>query len=160
MTLLAVPNVSEGRDSDIIAALQQAVLRTGAIVLDTHTDAVHHRSVLTVTADPDTLMEGMATLVAKARELIDLTTHSGAHPRVGVVDVCPFVPFRATLAESAEVARETAARIGGQGIPVFLYGLPGTPALPELRRGGLQGLIERVTAGLQPDHGPATIDPR
>ena len=160
MTLLAVPNVSEGRDSDTISALQRAVLGAGAMLLDTHSDAVHHRSVLTVTANVATLTDGMVNLVAAARDLIDLTRHSGVHPRVGAVDVCPFVPFRATIAEAAEAASETGARIGDLGVPVFLYGLPGAPALPELRRGGLDGLIERVAAGLQPDHGPAAIERR
>ena len=160
MTLLAVPNVSEGRDRDTITALQRAVAGVGATILDTHTDAVHNRSVFTMTSDPNTLLEGVVELLAKARELIDLTKHTGVHPRVGVVDVCPFVPFRATFAEAAEVAREAAGRMGAAGMPVFIYGLRGSPALPELRRGGLDGLIERVAAGLRPDHGPATIAPR
>lgn len=160
MTLLAVPNLSEGRDAQVIEALQRAVEGAGARILDTHSDPVHNRTVLTVTAADEVLVEAMVHLATSAAELIDLDAHQGVHPRVGVLDVCPFVPYDDSLETAVEAARAAARRIGDEGVPVFLYGAGGAPPLPEIRRGGLDGLVERVGAGLAPDYGPSSIEPR
>lgn len=160
MTLLAVPNVSEGRDETVISRLKETVASAGARLLDAHTDRVHNRTVLTVTGEPDTLSFAMTRLAATARASIDLTRHEGVHPRVGALDVCPFVPHRSSLKGAVALARATAHRIGELGLPVFLYGEARERSLPELRRGGLEGVSERVAQGDVPDHGPHEIDPK
>ena len=159
MTLLAVPNVSEGRDETVIALFERAIGAEGARVLDVHADPVHNRTVLTVTGESDKLITAMVRLAATARDHIDLTEHEGVHPRVGALDVCPFVPHRSPMEEAIRNAHVTATRIGELGLPVFLYGAARDRTLPELRRGGLEGIDERVSQGDLPDFGPHTIDP-
>lgn len=163
MTLLAIPNVSEGRDLEAIARFVRVVEAQGARVLDVHSDAAHHRSVLTITGSGQALVEGCRALAAAASD-IDLTRHRGVHPRLGGLDVCPFVPHRSSMEEAIATARITAEEIGnGLGLPVFLYGraAPGgtTRELPELRRGGLAALAKKVREGMTPDAGPVEIDP-
>lgn len=162
--LVAVPNVSEGRDPAAIARLAAAAGSAGARVLDVHSDAVHNRSVLTVAGAVTELVGGMAAL-ARAATAIDLTRHSGVHPRTGVLDVCPFVVDRAPVDAVVAAARAAGAAIAETaGLPVYLYGLAATrpecAELPALRKGGLAGLIERSEAGLAPDFGDLPIDPR
>lgn len=164
MTLLAVPNISEGRDAALITRCREAVEQAGAAVLDVHTDEVHNRSVLTITADGAALGEACVQL-AMATSAIDLRDHRGVHPRLGGLDVCPFVPHRGTTMDDAiDAARRAAARIGDEAhLPVFLYGratLGVDPVeLPLLRRNGLEGLAQRLRGGLRPDFGPHEIDP-
>lgn len=158
MTLLAVPNLSEGRDLEVVKALVATVESSQARLLDTHSDPVHNRTVLTVTGDRGELSDAMVNLARAAARSLNLGTHDGVHPRVGVLDVCPFVPHHAPLAEAVEAAKAAAESIGDAGIPVFLYGGAGATELPELRRGGLEGLIDRVGEGLRPDFGPTRID--
>ena len=164
MTLLAVPNVSEGRDEARLGRFVEAVAAEGAQVLDVHTDPVHNRSVLTLTGPRDELVAACAALAAAAAQ-IDLTEHEGVHPRLGGLDVCPFVPHNCGMEQAVEAARATAETIGTQvGLPVYLYGEASVRAetreLPDLRRGGLSGLPSRAVAGLSPDAGPSQIDPR
>lgn len=163
MPLIAVPNVSEGRDGARIDELARAATGRGARLLDVHSDAAHNRSVLTLTGAPEQLVAGM-TALADACRVIDLTGHVGIHPRLGCLDVCPFVPYRDAMSEAVDAAHETAAGIGALALPVFLYGVAAhraeTRELPDLRRGGLDGLAARIAGGLVPDHGPSTIDPR
>ena len=121
---LAVPNVSEGRDEAVVAALVDAVQTVGARVVDVHTDQDHNRSVLTVVADPLTLIEGLLALAHACVEHIDLRRQDGAHPRTGALDVAPVV---ALTDDDMPLAQETAAaladRIGEEvGIPIFRYG--------------------------------------
>ncbi|MDQ3916342.1 MAG: glutamate formiminotransferase [Actinomycetota bacterium] len=164
MTLVAVPNVSEGRDVALVGRLVEAVTRAGARVADVHSDAVHNRSVITAAAQPGQLVDAMAALAERATA-IDLGTHEGVHPRLGGMDVCPFVVDGAPVATVVDVARSAGAAIAGRaGTPVYLYGYAATRRecehLPDLRRGGLERLIERSRRDLPPDFGPATIDPR
>ena len=163
MTLLAVPNVSEGRDEQRIARFLEVLRATGVSVLDVHSDASHNRSVFTLTGTRHELVAGCTELASAATE-IDLRTHEGVHPRLGGLDVCPFVPYQEALAIAVEVARATAERIGREaGLPVFLYGDAArretTRELPDLRRGGISTLAERARTGLPPDEGPGEIDP-
>lgn len=164
MTLLAVPNISEGRDSARIAACTSAVVSAGAHLLDVHTDPVHNRSVLTIAAPQQPLIHACVEL-ARAATQIDLRLHDGVHPRLGGLDVCPFVPHGDTMMDEAiGAARSTADRIGAEaGLPVFLYDRAATrtetAALPLLRRGGLGSLAARMEAGLVPDAGPRSVDP-
>ena len=165
MTLLAVPNVSEGRDSSLVEQLTGAAEVRSVRLLDLHTDPVHNRSVLTLTGEPNDLVEGCLSLAEACRQLIDLTRQSGVHPRLGALDVCPFVPHNDTIELALSTAQATGAAIGEQlGIPVYLYGAAATrePAkeLPGLRRGGLGGLQQRALSDLPPDAGPPRFDER
>lgn len=162
--LTAVPNVSEGQDPAAISRYAEGVTAAGARVLDIHSDAVHNRSVLTATGPTTQLIDGMVSL-ATACSRIDLTAHRGVHPRLGGLDVCPFVPLDGSTDDSVAAAKDAAARIYEvTGVPVYLYGDASsrseTRELPALRRGGLGALMERARRELPPDHGVAAeIDP-
>ena len=163
MSLVAIPNVSEGRDPGKVARLAAACSAGGAEVLDVHSDASHHRSVFTMWGEPAALIQGVTSLARSAAELIDLSTHEGLHPRLGALDVCPLV-FTGEPGAAIEAAREAARVIGSEvGIPVLLYGAaaadPSRRELPDLRRGGIARWISDFASGAQPDAGPATIDP-
>lgn len=160
--LEAVPNFSEGRDAATIEAIG-AALAAHAELLDVHSDEDHNRSVYTLVAEPEALVEALLAGIAAARERIDLRRHEGAHPRIGAADVVPVVPV---VPADAQLARETALalarRVGEElALPVFLYAdlAPGRgPAF--FRRGGPQELQRRIDAGeLAPDFGPARLDP-
>ncbi len=159
-SLLAVPNVSEGRDATRIAELEAAFANSVAL-LDRHSDPDHNRTVLTLAGGAGMLPDALSQGAAKAIEIVDMSEHAGAHPAIGALDVCPVVwlePGDRELAQS--LALEVAERIGGLGVPVFLYGaLAGSPEHLErafFRNGGLAELWLRMEAGeLQPDFGPA-----
>jgi glutamate formiminotransferase len=158
LPLESVPNFSEGRDRDVIAAIG-AVLSQRASLLDVHTDPDHNRSVFTLVAEDAALVEALVAGVQCARERIDLRRHEGAHPRVGAADVVPLVPISAGDMERAlAAATETAGRIGELGLPVFLYAGPDRgPAF--FRRGGPEELQRRIDGGeLAPDFGPSRLD--
>jgi len=159
--LLAVPNVSEGRDPDVLDAIGAAFAGGGARVLDRHADPDHHRAVFTLAAPPGVLHAALAAGARVAIERIDLTRHAGLHPHVGAVDVAPVV-FR-TPGERGAAAAEALAladALGELGLPVFLYGmLAGGRTRAELRRGGPPGLAQRMADGLRPDFGPTTVHP-
>ena len=165
MTLLAIPNVSEGTDATRIRRMAHEMETAGARVLDVHSDAAHNRSVFTITAAQADLVEACVRLAETSSE-IDLTRHRGIHPRLGGLDVCPFVPHGATgMDEAVDAARATARLIADRlGLPVYLYGEAAlraeTRALPDLRRGGLPTLAKRAVDELPPDAGPSKIDPR
>ncbi|HNP74691.1 MAG TPA: glutamate formiminotransferase, partial [Kouleothrix sp.] len=119
-----IPNFSEGRREDVIAAIGAAVAEVpGATLLDTSADADHNRSVITFAGPAEAVAEAAFQAVRRAAELIDMTQHSGQHPRVGATDVLPFVPLRgATLEQCVAIARAVGQRIGDElGIPVYLY---------------------------------------
>ena len=161
--LEAVPNVSEGRDETVVAAIG-AAFASSAYLLDTHIDADHHRSVFTLAAEDESLVDALLQGVAVATELVDLREHQGVHPRVGIADVVPLVPLvPADIDRAATAARRLAERIGTELLlPVFLYGEVGGGRRPaHFRRGGLEELLLRVEGGeLRPDFGPSKIDPR
>jgi glutamate formiminotransferase / 5-formyltetrahydrofolate cyclo-ligase len=158
VALLAVPNISAGRDARTIGAVADAFTSAGARLLDVHSDADHNRSVFTLTGGPSELTGG---IVAGARECItriDLRTHSGAHPLVGALDVAPIV-YTDVADRGAAVAAALllADRLGDElNLPVFLYGqLAGSRSRAELRRGGPAGLAARVATGVvRADFGP------
>jgi glutamate formiminotransferase len=163
LPLESVPNFSEGRDLEVVGAIERALAKH-ARVLDVHSDRDHHRSVFTLVAADDAIVDALAGAVACARERIDLRRHEGAHPRVGAADVVPVVPLRGEDMDRARgAALRIAERIGEElGLPVFLYGelAPGRgPAF--FRRGGTDGLRRRLETGeLAPDFGPRRLDPR
>ena len=164
--LLAVPNVSEGRDTDRIGSLE-AAFTEGALLLDRHTDADHDRTVFTLAAGASELAGGAEALVdalaagaEAALGAIDMSAYEGLHPAIGALDVCPVVWLDpADREDAAGAARAVAGRIGALGVPVFLYGeLAAGPERRErayFRNGGLAELSLRMEGGdLRPDHGP------
>lgn len=161
-----VPNVSEGRRSDVIASLTEAVSIAGVHLLDRSSDLSHNRTVLTLAAEPEPLRDAVMGLFARAVELIDLRTHEGVHPRIGAVDVVPFVPLRDATMEfcvalASDIGRQVAARFD---IPVFLYEEAARTDerrnLADVRRGGLNGVAHRMRAPeWAPDFGPARLHP-
>ena len=160
LPLESVPNFSEGRDRAVIEAIGAALSEVR--LLDVHTDPDHNRSVFTVVGEDEALIGALVAAVACARDLIDLASHTGAHPRIGAADVVPVVPLRPEDMERATAAAsELAGRIGELSLPVFLYGelAPGRgPAF--FRQGGTDGLVERLLSGeLEPDFGPAELHP-
>jgi glutamate formiminotransferase / 5-formyltetrahydrofolate cyclo-ligase len=159
--LLAVPNVSEGRDEAVLDAIGDAFVAGGARLLDRHADPDHHRAVFTLAAEPGALHAALANGARAAIERIDLTRHQGLHPHVGAVDVAPVV-HRSPDQRGAAVAEALtlADDLGRLGLPVFLYGaLAGGRTRAELRRGGTDGLARRMADGLAPDFGPPTMHP-
>ena len=159
MTLLAVPNVSEGRNEAVIDSLVASVLETGTRVLDVHSDPAHNRSVLTATGRDDRLVDAMANLAERAASLIDLRMHQGVHPRLGVLDVCPIVPHDTSMKEAVRTAHRVGrAILERAGIPVYLYGHAAPRAetrdLPDIRRS------LRTSGDLVPDLGQGEPDPR
>ena len=164
MALLeSVPNVSEGRDASVVAAVAAAFARAGARVLDTHVDGDHNRAVITLVGDDRGVEDGLVAGIDEARRQVDLRTHDGVHPRVGAADVVPVVPLAAAdLGRAVDVALAVGARVGDElGLPVFLYGEIGDGRRPAFfRRGGPGELQLRVDAGeLEPAFGPRLLDP-
>lgn len=165
--LECVPNVSEGRDAVVIAALADTLRQVdGVRLLDVHADAVHHRSVFTLVGDSAALVEGVVALAEAAVRHIDLGHHRGAHPRLGAVDVVPFVPVGgATMTEAVAAAHRAGAAIAARvGLPVFFYEAaairPERRRLEDVRRGGFEGLAARMAAGGgEPDAGPLVPHP-
>jgi glutamate formiminotransferase / 5-formyltetrahydrofolate cyclo-ligase len=162
--LIAVPNVSEGRDRGVLERLEQSVVH--ARVLDVHVDPDHNRAVFTLAGRQGELSEGLVGLARAAVEHIDLRSHDGVHPHVGALDLMPVVWLDHERRGAAAAEALTAAALVGEdaGLPVFLYGdLATRPEHTErgwLRRGGTAGLAERIESGeLTPDYGPARIHP-
>jgi glutamate formiminotransferase len=163
-----IPNVSEGRRDDVVAALAAAAVHAapGVVLLDRTSDSDHNRSVLTFLGDGEPLLAAMTALVEASLAAIDLRTHRGAHPRLGAVDVIPFVPVRgATTAECVALARtlgETLAR--RFGLPVYLYedaaSAPERQNLATIRKGEFEGLAKKMEdPAWKPDFGPSAPHP-
>ncbi len=145
-----VPNVSDGRDADVVAACAAAISGAGARVVHVTSDAVHDRSVITALGSASQTVAAAVALAGVARERIDLRRRRGAHPRIGALDVLPFVPLReATLDDAVTLAHRAAGRIWRElGIPSFLYGAaagaPHRTLLADVRRGEFEGLAQRA----------------
>lgn len=160
-----VPNVSEGRDGALIDCLAEAVPAPGVTLLDRTSDPDHHRTVFTFAGTPDAVEDAMMRVAALAFEHIDLDKHQGVHPRIGAVDVVPFVPLRGiSLATCAERARAFARRYAERfKVPVYLYEAsalrPERVSLPNIRRGGYEALKKSIVIDPDraPDYGPAIL---
>ncbi|MBC8160357.1 MAG: glutamate formimidoyltransferase [Roseiflexaceae bacterium] len=161
-----IPNFSEGRNSQVVDAIADAVRAVaGVYVLDLHSDADHNRSVLTFAGDAGAVKEAAFRAVEAAALLIDMRQHSGQHPRIGATDVLPFVPLRdATLAQCAEIARAVGRRVADElHIPVYFYGAAARAAeqreLPALRKGEYEALRELIKSdpARRPDFGPREL---
>jgi glutamate formiminotransferase / 5-formyltetrahydrofolate cyclo-ligase len=161
LRLEAVPNFSEGRERTTIDAIGAALARR-ARLLDVHSDPDHNRSVFTVVADDEAIVEALVGAVECARDRIDLRRHRGAHPRIGAADVVPVVPLRpGDMARAKAAALQVAERVGALGLPVFLYGELAAGRGPAFfRRGGTEGLAWRLEQGeVAPDFGPRELHP-
>jgi glutamate formiminotransferase / 5-formyltetrahydrofolate cyclo-ligase len=162
MTLLAIPNVSEGRDQSAIDAIARAFM-TRARLLDVHSDTDHHRSVFTIAGEPGELANAVASGAAEVIRQVDLGAHEGIHPRVGAIDVAPIVYLdpadRGVACAEALVLGDL---LGDElELPVFLYGeLARGRTRAELRKGGPATLAQRIdTQELRPDFGPQRLHP-
>jgi glutamate formiminotransferase len=162
-----VPNVSEGRRTDVIERMAEALRAVPDMrVLDVQSDAAHNRSVFTLAGSAAGLAAGIPVLFEQAIAAIDLRTHQGEHPRMGAVDVVPFIPIDGvTMAECVALAKTVAAEVASRfDLPLFLYeeasGNPTRKNLEDIRRGEFEGLAAKMAqAGWSPDYGPATPHP-
>ncbi|MGE3509841.1 MAG: glutamate formimidoyltransferase [Vicinamibacterales bacterium] len=163
----AIPNVSEGQRREVISTLESALRRVaGLVVLDVSSDAAHHRSVFTFAGDADAVATASLALVERAIALIDLRTHRGVHPRLGAVDVLPFVPLEGvTLDTCVALARRVGAEAAARWrLPVYLYEAAASSEarrrLEDVRRGEFEGLALRMRdPAWAPDFGPSEPHP-
>jgi glutamate formiminotransferase len=157
-----IPNVSEGRRPEIVEKIASAVRATpGVRLLDWSSDPSHNRSVLTFAGDPDAVKRATLALFETAIALIDLRTHRGEHPRLGAVDVVPFVPIEGvTMDQCVALAKDVGCSIADRfGVPVFLYeeasSNPSRKNLEDIRRGEFEGLSQKMRSpDWIPDFGP------
>ena len=165
--LQCIPNFSVGQDKAIIEGLADIARSIpGCTLLDYSSDASHNRSVFTFVASPEAAIEAAVALAKYAAEKIDMTKHAGEHPRMGAMDVMPFVPVKnMTMDETVEIAKQAGERIASEaGIPVFLYESAATATnrqnLATIRKGQFEGMAEKMQkAAWQPDFGPAQPHP-
>tara|TARA_B100001113_G_scaffold316878_1_gene283932 strand:- start:4929 stop:5960 length:1032 start_codon:yes stop_codon:yes gene_type:complete len=152
MTLIeAVPNISEGRDNTIIQSIVSSVEDGGSKILGVEPDEDYNRTVITYAGSSEQVISSSLALVRKAQSLIDMRKHSGGHPRMGAVDVLPFVPLGNSTEEDAFAVAESCFRQLEGEVSMFKYGsyasLPSRSRLPDLRKGGYEGLKDRFTGG-------------
>jgi len=167
MVIECITNVSEGRRTEIVAAMAAALRGVpGVRLLDHSSDPSHNRSVFTMAGDATGIERAVLALFERAVADIDLRGHSGEHPRLGAVDVVPFVPIEGvTMADCVALARKVGAEVAARfQIPVYLYeeasANPARKNLEDIRRGEFEGLAKKMaTAGWTPDFGPATPHP-
>ena len=167
MLIESVPNVSEGRRLDVVDRLAGAIEDgEGVYLLDRTSDASHNRSVFTMAGEHTAVTDALERLVVAAIHEIDMDSHSGEHPRIGAVDVIPFVPLASTtIDDCVELARAFGERIATRyELPVFLYAAAATRPervkLADVRRGQYEGLKQEIVdRGREPDFGPARLHP-
>jgi len=164
-----VPNFSEGRRPEVIDEIAHAVRAIdGVSLLDQTSDATHNRSVLTFAGPPEPVARAATAAIGRALELIDMEQQQGAHPRIGSVDVVPFVPLGTTpMSEAVDLARRFGEQVARQfELPVYLYGeaalRPERRRLADVRTGQYEGLKEEIGVNpeREPDFGPARLHPR
>ncbi len=165
--LECVPNFSEGRDLKIVEKIIDPFRKTdGVKLLDFQTDEDHNRSVVTVVGEPEPLKKSVIASMGIAIDLIDMTAHTGQHPRMGAIDVVPFIPVKnITVDEAVEVSKAVAQQVSNTfGLPIFLYeqsaSNPGRQNLATIRKGQFEGMAEKIKdPDWKPDYGPAEIHP-
>jgi glutamate formiminotransferase len=165
--LECVPNISEGRDQDKIALMVEDVKKhRGVKLLDFSSDKDHHRTVFTFIGEPEVIKDAAFSLAMKAIDLIDMREHQGGHPRLGAVDVVPFVPIQEVeMEEAIQIAHEFGKGLGKRGIPIFFYEeasiQPERKDLPSIRKGEYEGLEEKLKdPKWRPDEGPYHFNPK
>ncbi|MBN1992373.1 MAG: glutamate formimidoyltransferase [Anaerolineae bacterium] len=163
--LLCIPNISEGRNREVVEQVVAEVRRIeGVKILNYSSDADHNRSVLTYLGEPEPVLAATKAMAARALTLIDMSRQQGAHPRLGAVDVVPFVPLREVETEEAvNLARQFGRFLGELGVPVYYYEDAATQPervnLADIRRGQYEGLPEKFKdPAWLPDEGPATFN--
>lgn len=162
-----VPNFSEGRDLEKVEKIVQAFrAKENVKLLDYSTDKDHNRCVVTVVGEPEALKAAMIEAIGNAISLIDMTKHEGQHPRMGAVDVVPFIPIRNVSIEEADILAKEVAKEASEkyGLPFFLYeksaSAPHRENLATIRKGQFEGMAEKMTDDMwKPDFGPTTIHP-
>ncbi|HEX5149449.1 MAG TPA: glutamate formimidoyltransferase [Candidatus Limnocylindrales bacterium] len=167
MLIESVPNVSEGRRLDVVERMAAAIEAVrGVYLLDRTSDASHNRSVFTIAGEHGPVQDALEQLVSTAIHEIDMATHRGEHPRIGAVDVIPFVPLASTtMADCVELAHQFGQRIAARfDLPVYFYAnaarRPERVKLADVRRGQYEGLREEVSHhGREPDAGPPHLHP-
>jgi glutamate formiminotransferase/formiminotetrahydrofolate cyclodeaminase len=163
-----VPNFSEGRNRAVVDAITAEISGTeGAVLLDVDPGAATNRTVVTFIGPPEAVEEAAFRAIRRAAQLIDMSKHSGEHPRMGATDVCPFVPVQgATMEDCVEIARKLGKRVGEDlGIPAYLYeaaaSRPGRRSLADIRKGEYEALPEKMKdPSFAPDFGPAVFNER
>ena len=165
--LLAEVNISEGTNLENIELIRKELMKNEDLdLVDLNADKDHNRTVFTYTGDPHAVLEGTKRLSKKALELIDMREHKGSHPRMGAIDVVPFIPVKdMTTEEAVEVSKEYAKFLGGLGVPVYLYEEaqenPDRKSLVKIRKGQYEGLEEKMKdEAWAPDEGPNTFNPK
>jgi len=165
--LLCEPNISEGINLGLVEdVLNQVRQVEGVKILDVSSDADHNRSVFTYLGEPDAVLQATKALAQKAFERIDMRQHHGSHPRMGALDVAPFIPVRnMEIKEAVEIARQFGRFVGGLGVPVYYYEeaatRPEREKLPDIRKGQYEALEAKLQkAEWQPDEGPFGFNAR
>ena len=165
--LECVPNFSEGRDLKKVEKIIDPFRETdGVKLLDYQTDEDHNRCVVSVVGEPEPLKKSVIASMGIAIDLIDMTAHTGQHPRMGAIDVVPFIPVKnTTVDEAVEVSKAVAQRVADTfGLPIFLYeqsaSNPGRQNLATIRKGQFEGMADKIKdPDWKPDYGPAKIHP-
>lgn len=165
--LMAEVNISEGTNQNLIDAVKSALMDGNKVeLIDLNSDSDHNRTVFTYKGEPKEVLEGTKRLAAKAIELIDMTKHKGSHPRMGAVDVVPFIPVKdIEISEALEIAREFGKFLGSIGVPVYYYEDAATneerKSLVKIRKGEYEGLCEKMKdPAWAPDEGPVNFVPK
>ena len=165
--LMCKANISEGRRKEVLEEVAAAVRAVPDVTLaDWSGDPDHNRAVYTLLGPPEAVLEGAKALTSVALERIDMATHAGEHPRMGAVDVVPFIPLREVETEEAvEIARSFGAWLGERGVPVYYYEdaatRPERESLPKIRKGQYEALEEKLERPeWEPDEGPAEFNPK
>lgn len=165
--LECVPNISEGRDKDKIKIIANEIRKHPRVkLLDVSSDIDHHRTVFTFIGEPNDVKEAALSMALKAIDLIDMRIHKGGHPRIGAVDVVPFVPILGVgMDEAVRIAREFGRELGRRGIPVYFYEEAATSPerreLPSIRKGEYEGLRAKLKDPVwKPDEGPSIFNAR
>jgi len=161
-----VPNISEGRDLNVIKAVTDEIIKFKVRLLDVESDRDHNRSVITYVGEPEEVEKATFALAAKAVELIDMEKHKGEHPRIGALDVVPFVPITGvTMQECIAMAERVGKKIWDElKVPVYLYEeaakRPECQNLAEIRKGEYEGLKDAISLpNRRPDFGEAKLHP-
>jgi len=163
--LMCVPNISEGRDLELVRQVIDEIRSVkGAVIIDHSSDSDHNRSVLTYLGEPEAVLSASKAMAAKAIDLIDMSAHHGSHPRMGAVDVVPFIPVRGvTTEEAVNISNQFGKYLGGLDVPVFYYEDAATRTertlLTSIRKGQYEGLEEKLKdPEWTPDEGPAKFN--
>ncbi len=161
-----VPNISEGRRKEVVEEIVKNLRSTGVKILDYSSDPDHNRSVITFVGDKETVKRGALQVARDAVRLIDLRKHHGTHPRMGAVDVIPFIPIKnATMKDCIEISKEVGKQIAEElRVPVYLYAesatTPERKKLPNIRKGEFEGFFEKIKQPeWAPDFGEREVHP-